>query len=193
MERRYSKGHQGYIKHRKMFYVGLTCGLILLVAFFYFLSKVVPSQHRPIMYVMAILSVLPMANIFSTMVVMMPCKSVPLDLYERFMKAKGTGLGSAELHITGTKLPTIPLMFAYVHPNGIIGYWEEQKIDKKKAEQYIEATLRAGGADTTVTIFTDFEKFLKRVEELQSKHPVSEETADEKLMMTHRNLRAISL
>ncbi|MBO4390844.1 MAG: hypothetical protein J5825_08300 [Lachnospiraceae bacterium] len=193
MERRYSKGHQGYVQHRKMYYIGLTAVLILLVVVFVVLSKVVPQPHKPIMIVMAILSVLPMANIFSTMVVMMPCKSVPEDQYERFANAAGTGLISAELHITGTKLPTIPLMYAYVHPNGIIGYWEDTKIDKKKAEEYIEATLRAGGVDTKMTIFTDFEKFLNRVSELQEKHPVSEETADEKLMMTHRNLRAISL
>ena len=193
MEKQYSKGHPGYIKHRKISYILLTAGLILLVVLFLILSKIVPDKHQPIMIVMAMLSCLPMANIFVTMVVMMPCKSVSFEQYERFRQAAGTGLISAELHITGTKLPTIPLHFAYVHPNGIVGYWENTKIDKKEAEKYIESTLRAGGVDTSIMIYTDFEKFLKRVSELQEKHPVSEENADEKLMMTHRNLRAISL
>lgn len=189
-----NKGTYGYIRKKKMVNLLATLGFVVIVALLVVAAKAwVPEAYHNITLVMAMLSVLPGAYFLVQLIVMMPYRDVDAAEYEHMKEVADTGLFYTGLNITANQLPTIPLRYAYVHPDGVVAYTDSSKIDLKKSQEYIEAMLRANGIDTVVKIFTSKDSFERRMKDLQTKAPVDSGKAGNKLLKTASTICAISL
>ena len=61
----------------------------------------------------------------------------------------------------------IPLDVVMVHPNVVAAFCPFQKIDKKKAEKYLNETFQAHRLDANVKIISEEKQFVKRLRDLK--------------------------
>ncbi len=143
---------------------------------------------KNILTVMAIVSVLPMANIASPFLVSLRYKTLPLELYKKVSEQKN-GQILYDLILTSSE-QVISADVVVVHPVGAFVYCSNQKLDVKKAESYLNSVMKANKLDPDVKIFLSEDKFLKRLKSLK---PLSEYEDDGSLEYTVSLFKSLSM
>ncbi len=185
-----TKGHYGYIRRRKKnlsIKVGiLAAGIIGLLM----LGYVTLGTKNNWLTIVAILTVLPTANLAVVLAALLPYKGRPMEEYQQVTALTGDGVLDTELVITSKTDKAMELNYAYFHEEGIYCYTINKKMDVKKTEGYLKTMLKNNGVSGEVKIFTDWRGFLKRLKTLP---PSSRKTCDEILLKQEGVFRAISL
>lgn len=165
------KGQYGYrdqYKRSRLLLTGLFAAAIIaqLIA-----RQIAPEQAaKNILTVMAILTVLPMANLASPLLASWKYRTGNHDFYER---AKGYEAKCTMLYdlIVTTKEQILPLDAVAVHPNGVFAYCSNAKADLAKAEKAINALFQSNKLDPNVKLIKDPYAFFRRLDNLK---PASE-------------------
>lgn len=144
---------------------------------------------RNILTVMAILTVLPMANMASPMLAGWKYKDSPKELYERIQKHESDFCILYDLIIT-SKESIMPMAAVIVHPTGIYGYCTAQKIDVKKAERFLNDMLESHRLDGNAKVIKDEKTWFTRLENLK---PASEYEDDGSVQTAAGLLKSISM
>lgn len=188
--KRNTKGHHGYIRARKRnlsIMVGiLTAGIIGLVLLGYFTL----GTKNNWLTIVAILSVLPTANLAVVLFALLPYKGRPKEEYEQVEAIVGEGVLDTELVITSKTDKNMEINYAYFHESGIFCYTINKNMNVKRTEEYLKTMLKNNEVAFDVKVFTDWKAFLRR---LRSLEPSSRKTCDEKLLQMEGVFRAISL
>ncbi len=184
------KGDYGYRNHNRSVRLFITllliAGILAQLAWRFFADN---QALKNILTVMAILTVLPMANMASPLLASWKYRTGTEAFYSQVKPYESSVLILYDLIVT-TKDQIIPLDAVAVHPGGVYGYCPAAKVNGKKAEKDIGAILSANRAPGSVKIIQDERSFLRRLESLK---PASEYEDDGSVDYIAQILKSISM
>lgn len=161
-----AKGEHGYrnshIKIQAVKVAGCLAFILVQLAARNFTDN---QAAKNILTVMAIVSVLPMANLASPFLVSLRYRTTSRDFYEK-VSANQQGQLLYDLILTSPE-QVIPADAVMVHPVGVFVYCSNPKLDAKKAETYLNTTFKARKLDPNVKLFVSEDKFLRRLKSLK--------------------------
>ncbi len=161
------KGQYGYRDSNRRMRLGIT--LVLLAAI---IAQVVwrelaqEQAMKNILTVMAILTVLPMANMASPLLASWKYRTSSAEFYRRVQPYEAVGTVLYDLVLT-TEKEVLPMDAVMVHPNGIYAYCIREKTDTARAETALKKLLAAGRLELPVKIFLDEHSFFGRLDTLK--------------------------
>lgn len=161
-------------------------GIVILLVLGYVSTK----TRKNLLTVVAILSVLPMANQLVVLIAVWNYKSRPQEEYKQVASIIGNGLLDTELIITSKTDKAMEINYAYVHEKGIFCYSANKKLDTKRAEEYIKSYLEANDLHADIFFIREWKQYLKRLSGLE---PVDRATCGEDLLRKEGVLRAIAI
>lgn len=171
------KGKRGYLRGRKtklaMIMLGLLLIIIGLVALGMWLNK---GDRKNIYTVMAVLTVLPLANLLTTFIAVFPYKAPEEKEFSDLAGPGGCEHILTELAVTNAKLKTIYFPYVVVNEDQLFAYTKAVPAEGKKQEYIdaIEGYMAAGGCQATVHIYTEMTAFQRIAKQNQGQEPLTE-------------------
>ena len=169
---RYRTAH----KKRQLFFVVLF--ILAIVAQLILRNFITAQIYKNLVTISAILTVLPMANLASPLVVAARIPEVP----EKFPILY-------DLIITSNDL-IMPVDAAVVHPTGVYLYCPNKNVDRRKAEKFLNEMLVGWKLDGNAKVMNEEKKFLRRLSELKN---VTEEEDDGSAPHVLKLLKSLSM
>lgn len=167
MRGRREKGQYGYRDyHRKVQLAKVLLGAAMILLQAGARSFTDNEAAKNILTVMAILSVLPTANIASPLLASWRYKTPDRDFYDRVRPFEDRGLILYDLILT-SKEQILAVDAAMIHPRGVFLFLNQEKTDAKKAEKYLNDTFKAHRLDPNVKVIQEEKGFLKRISGLK--------------------------
>lgn len=190
MKLRLEKGTYGYrtaYKKRQLFFVVLF--ILAIVAQLILRNFVTEQIYKNLVTISAILTVLPMANLASPLVVASRIPEVPEELHKACLLYEDKFPILYDLVITSNDL-IMPVDAAVVHPTGVYLYCTNPKVDRKKAEKFLNEMLVGWKLDGNAKVMNEEKKFLRRLSELKT---VTEEEDDGSAPYVLKLLKSLSM
>ena len=169
---RYRTAH----KKRQLFFVVLF--ILAIIAQLILRNFITAQIYKNLVTISAILTVLPMANLASPLVVAARIPEVP----EKFPILY-------DLIITSNDL-IMPVDAAVVHPTGVYLYCPNKNVDRRKAEKFLNEMLVGWKLDGNAKVMNEEKKFLRRLSELKT---VTEEEDDGSAPHVLKLLKSLSM
>ena len=165
------KGQYGYRDQHKKSRALLT-GLFVAAIIAQLIARQLTSEQaaKNILTVMAILTVLPMANLASPLLASWKYRTAERSFYEKARSYEEKCTMLYDLIVT-TKEQILPLDAVAVHPNGVFAFCSNEKTDLSKAEKAVNALFKANKLDPNVKLIRDPHVFFRRLDRLK---PASE-------------------
>ena len=168
-----SFGHRAFYKKKQGFFVGIF--LAAIIAQLIARSMTDWEAMKNVLTVSAILTVLPMANLASPLLVMLRIPSMSRELYEKCRQSGQEERLLYELVITSKDL-ILPVDAVLIHPSGTICYCPKKDISTKKAEEYLNGMLGKWKLNKNARVITEERTFLKRLGAMPHACGLSEDT-----------------
>lgn len=161
------KGQYGYRDKNRQVRLVITAVLVLAILVQLFARHLTDTQAaKNILTVMAILTVLPMANMASPLLASWKYRTPTRAFYEKIRPYEKKCTIVYDLVVT-TKEQIMPIDAAAVHPNGIYAYCTAKKLDTAKAEKALNELFAANKLDPRVKLICDESSFLRRLDSLK--------------------------
>ncbi len=125
---------------------------------------------RNILTVMAILTVLPMANTASPMLASWKYKTASPEFYQAVHPYEEKFTILYDLVLTSKDF-VMPMDAIAIHPNAVIAYCTNPKVDTPLAEKFLNEMLRGQKLEANAKVIKDERTFLRRLDTLK---PASE-------------------
>ncbi len=184
------KGDYGYRNRRKMIQLAeVLFGAAAIIAQLLARNFTDSQAARNVLTVMAILSVLPTANVASPFLAAIRYKTPPEEFHKKVQPYESKGLVLYDLVVT-TREQILPFDAVMVHPMGVIACCPAEKIDTKKAEKTLNESFRRQKLDPNVKIMKDEKAFFNRLAGLK---PMSEYEDDGSVEYAARTLKSMSM
>ncbi len=157
------KGEYGYRNYKRMVRLGqVLFGTAAILAQLWARNLSDEQAVKNVLTLMAILSVLPTANVASPLLASWRYKTGPLDFYKRAAAYKEKGNLLFDMILT-TKEQILPFDAVMVHPLGVFAYCPAEKIDLKKAEKTLNEMFKSSRLDPNVKILKEEKQFFNRL------------------------------
>lgn len=167
MKHKKEKGQYGYRDyHKRIQLLKVMFGAAMILIQLLARNFTENEAAKNVLTLMAILSVLPTANVASPLLASWRYKTCSRDLMETTSKLGGTGILLYDLIVTSREM-ILPLDVVMVHPKAVVAFCTSSKIDVKKAETYLNQMFIAQRLDGNVKVIKDEKMFLKRIRELK--------------------------
>lgn len=153
-------GYRSYYKKRQLIFIVLGTLAILIQLFARELTT--NQSAKNILTVMAILSVLPTANLLSPLLATWKYKTPPVDFYERTKKYDRQAVLLYDLIIT-SKEQILPFDIIAVQQKSIYAYCSRKKADQKKAKQLIQEMFQKHGIRLGFKLYLDEAEWTRQV------------------------------
>lgn len=187
---RKNKGEYGYRGSRRKNRLFITLLLAAGVAAQLIARSFTDNQAADnILTVMAILTVLPMANMASPLIASWKYPSPPESFHQKLMAYEPKFTILYDLILT-SKEAVMPMDAIVVHPKGVIAYCTGQKVDAAKAEKFLNQMLSANRLDPHAKVIKDEAAFFRRIALLA---PASEYEDDGSLPYVTALLKNLSM
>ncbi len=144
---------------------------------------------KNILTVMAILSVLPTANVASPLLAAWKYKTPSKEFFARVSVYEKKCPILYDLILT-SKEAVMPVDAAAVHPTGVYLYCTSRKVDGKKAERFFNDIFTAHRLDPHVHMIQDEKAFFQRLNSLK---PMEEYEDDGSVDYTQELLKQLSM
>lgn len=168
---KYTKGQYGYRNYRKKVEIGkvLIC-LAFIMAQLAVRAFVEEAAWKNILTVMAILSVLPMANVASPLLASFPYRTPDQAFYRKASGYEGRCRLLYDLILTSRE-HVMPMEAVAVHQTGVFALCTARKLDLKKSEGFLKDTFTGNKLDLKVKILLDENAFFHRLDTLKQTTP----------------------
>lgn len=167
MKNRKEKGQFGYRNyHKKIQLMKVAFGAAMIILQLAARNLTDNEAAKNVLTIMAILSVLPTANVASPLVAAWKYHTPSDEFFKKVSCQESTGVILYDLIIT-SKEAIMPMDAVMVHPQGVFAYCTSAKIDAKKAEKYLNSMFTSHRLDPNVKVFKEEKAFLKRLESLK--------------------------
>lgn len=187
---RKQKGEYGYRNYRKAVQLaevlfGAAAIIIQLLA-----RNFTDNQAaKNVLTLMAILSVLPTANVASPLLAAFRYRTPGEEFHRRAAAYESRGILLYDLVVT-TKEQILPFDAVMVHPTGVYAFCPAEKTDIKKAEKTLNASFKSQKLDPNLKIIADEKQFFNRLDTLK---PASEYEDDGSTQYAAGVLRSMSM
>lgn len=190
MKNKKKKGEYGYRNYHRR----VQLGMILFGAAMIFVQlgarNFTDNQAaKNVLTVMAILSVLPTANVASPLLASWKYRTPSKEFREKHRELDENMAILYDLILT-SKEQIIPADAAAIHPKGVFIYCPSAKTDEKKAEKYLNDMFRSHKLDPHVKIIKDENSYFRRLKGLK---PASEYEDDGSVSYTVNLLKNLSM
>ncbi len=185
---RKEKGQYGY--RDSMWRMRLTITLVLAAAILaQLLARVLTDNQaaKNILTVMAILTVLPMANMASPLLASWRYRTPPEEFRQKLQPYEKSCVILYDLILT-TKEYVLPMDAIAVHPNGIYAYCTAARLDAQKAEKSLNALFTVGQPGMRIRLFREENGFLRRLESLKPQKAAEEDRTVESAVSLLKSL-----
>lgn len=167
MSKKREKGQYGYRDyHRKVQLAKVIFGAAMILIQAGARGFTDNQAAKNILTVMAVLSVLPTANVASPLLASWKYRTLKREFYERVRPFETKGTILYDLILT-SKEQIMAMDVIMVHPTGVFALCRDKKTDEKKAEKYLNNTWKAHGLDPDVKVMKDEKAFFKKLENLR--------------------------
>lgn len=188
--KKYSKGQYGYRDYHKKVEIGKVCfGAAMILAQLAARSFVDSTAWKNVLTVMAILSVLPTANVASPLLASWRYKTPSGEFYKKAAPYEERAALLYDLIIT-SRDAIMPVDAAAVHPTGVFLYCTAGKLDTAKAERFLKEMFTGHKLDPNVKIILDEKAFFRRLDSLK---PAAEYEDDGSMAYTLQLLKNLSM
>lgn len=161
------KGQYGYRNFRRRAETAkVLFGAAMILAQLFARNFTDNQAAKNILTVMAILSVLPAANVAAPLLASWKYRTPSREFYERMTALEEKGCMLYDLIITSRE-QIIPADAVMVHPMGIFVCCVEKKVDARKGEAFLNDTLKSHKLSKSARIIKDEKTFLKKMESLK--------------------------
>lgn len=182
---RKEKGDYGYrdsSRRMRMMITAILVAAILVQVGARFLAR--EQAAKNILTVMAILTVLPMANMASPLLASWRYRTPPEEFHKKMTAYEKKCVILYDLILT-TKEFVLPMDSIAVHSSGVYAYCTAKKVDPVRAEQSLNALLAANRLEPHVKVFKDEKSLFRRLDSLK------EEQDPEKDGVTEYEIRVL--
>lgn len=161
------KGQFGYRNYQRR---SRLCKVAVLVLFI--LAQLVARNFtdvqaiKNILTVMAVLTVLPAANLASPYVAAFPYRTPSQDFYEAVHPYEEKFKILYDLVIT-TRESVLPMDAIIVHPTGVYAYCVNKKVNAQNAEKSLNETFKEQRLDPNIKVIKEEQLFMKRLKSLK--------------------------
>lgn len=184
------KGEYGYrnsFKKRQLFKIVILAAFILAqLGARYFTDN---QSVKNILTVMAVVTVLPAANLASPLVAIYKYKTSSQEFYDKCKPYEERFPILYDLVIT-TKEDVMPMDAVAVHPTGVYAYCINQKVHTQSAEKDLNEIFVSQRLDPNVKITKELSAFEKRIKSLK---PASEYEDDGSMEYAAGLLKSLSM
>lgn len=161
------KGEHGYrdsFKKIQLLKIGILVAFILAQLGARYLTD--NQSVKNILTVMAVVTVLPAANLASPFVAVFKYKTSSQEFHEKYKPFEENFTILYDLVIT-TKEDVMPMDAVAVHPTGVYAYCINQKVNAQSAEKDLNETFVSQRLDPNVKVTKDLSTFEKRIKSLK--------------------------
>ncbi len=164
---RKKKGEYGYRNYRKAVQLGqVLFGAAAIVIQLLARNLTDNQAAKNVLTLMAILSVLPTANVAAPLLAALRYRTPSEDFHKKAAGYESKGVLLYDLVVT-TKEQILPFDAVMIHPMGVIAYCPAEKTDIKKAEKTLNASFVSQKLDPNIRIITDERQFFNRLKGLK--------------------------
>ena len=164
---RKQKGEYGYRNYRKAVQFGeVLFGAAAIIIQLLARNFTDSQAARNVLTLMAILSVLPTANVASPFLASLRYRTPGEDFHRKAAEYEPKGILLYDLVVT-TKEQILPFDAVMVHPMGVFAYCIAEKTDVKKAEKTLNDSFKSQKLDPNIRIITDERQFFNRLKGLK--------------------------
>lgn len=167
MKGKREKGQYGYRDfHRKVQMAKVIFGGAMILVQLFARNFTDNEAAKNILTVMAVLSVLPTANVASPLLASWRYRTPSREFYERMKKLEEKGAVLYDLIVT-SKEQIMPLDAVLVHPQGVFALCTWEKADAGKTEKFLNEIFKSRRLDENVKVMRDEKAFLKKAGSLK--------------------------
>lgn len=167
MKGRREKGQYGYRNyHKRKQSIKVLFGAVMILIQLGARNFTDNEAVKNVLTLMAILSVLPTANVASPLLASWKYKTPSYEFYEKVKAWGKNGVIVYDLIII-SKEQIMPMDALMVHPTGIFAYCSQARVDIKKAETYLKNTFKSQGIPSSVKVIKEEKEFLKQISSLK--------------------------
>lgn len=166
MKNKVTKGAYGYLSYKKKTTTILSVGMYALSLAIYILGYVTTKSNANLLTVVAVLGCLPASKSAVSMIMYLKAKGATAEDKTVIESIIGSLNGYYDLYFTGYQ-KNFPTNHLVVTQNSIIAYSSNDKITEKEFNGHIKDILNKERIqDITVKLFTDRDKYINRLKEL---------------------------
>lgn len=166
MKNKIKKGTFGYLAHKKKSSSIITIGMFAVSIALYIMGYVTTKTNANILTIVAILGCLPASKSAVSMIMYLKAKGASAEDKTVIESIIGSLNGYYDLYFTGYQ-KNFPTNHLVVTQNSIIAYSSDKKITEKDFNGHMKDILNKERIqDITVKLFTDRDKYLNRLKEL---------------------------
>ena len=184
------KGKYGYLRRKKILLLIISVILAIGVAGMYLIGYFTSGRSVNLMTLFALLTAIPFAICFTNFLSLLPFKRGTEEEYRKVKALVDPGVMDSELVIANKDGRSYFLRYAVITAEGIFAYTPDGKMKTDLAVPYIRNFLRLNDSDAELTIYTDPDRFLQKLESMEM---LDRETCDEKYLKQEGTLLAISM
>ena len=168
MIHRRKKGEYGYRTYRRNVQLGeVAFGAAMILVQLAAREFTSTQAVKNVLTVMAILSVLPTANVAAPMLAAWRWKTPPETFHRRVIPYESRFPVLYDLILTSTEA-VMPVDAAVVHPTGVYLYCTSDKVDARKAEKFFRDMFKAHRLDPHVHMIQSEKAFFQRLDSLKT-------------------------
>ena len=188
MKHKYTKGEYLYLQNKKKTEILKTVVFFGISAALYVSGYITTGSNKNYLTIVAILGCLPASKSAVSMIMNLKIKGCSEKVYHAISKKVGKGEGAFNLYFTSYD-KNYDMSHVYAKGMTVIGFTENSKIAENDFEEHIKMILNKDAIKgVNVKLYKDLDKYLNRVEQMQS---LENEKSREKDIM--KNLYAVSL
>ncbi len=166
MKNKVQKGMFGYLSYKKKMSAVMTIGMFALSLAIFVMGYVTTKTNANLLTVVAVLGCLPASKSTVSMIMFLKAKGCSEEDKNEIESVIGSLDGYYDLYFTGYS-KNFPTDHLVVTKNSIIAYSTDKKITEKEFNEHMKDILNKERIhDITVKLFTDRDKYVKRLKEL---------------------------
>lgn len=166
--KRYRKGQYGYRNyHRNKELIKVFIGASFIVFQLLIREFTKSDAAKNVLTVMAVLSVLPVANAAAPLLAAFKYRTPSRDFYNQITAFKNRGEILYDLILT-SKEQVIPFDAVVIHETGVYAYCAYKKMDTAKAERFMNQMFLRHKLDREIKILLDETTYINRLRSLKA-------------------------
>lgn len=165
---KFTKGNELYLAREKKIEILKTIMCFGLSLALFIIGYITTKTKGNLLTVVAVLGCLPASKCAVSMIIHLKIKDCSEQLKEQLLLHTGNLNGYFNLYFTSYNI-NYPTSHLVITSNSILAYSESNKIIPNEFENHIQNLLKKDGiSDISVKLFTDFPKYLLRLDELNN-------------------------
>lgn len=186
--KKHPKGTYEYANYRKRIDIIVMVVMFLLALGLYVIGRVATGTNRNLLTIVAVLGLLPASKMVVDVTMCLRVHPCSEDLKKRIDASVGALDGYYNLYFTSYN-KNYPVAHMVIYGNSLIGVCTNAAFDEKAYKEHMSDLIRKEGIkDTLIKIFTDEDKYIARLKELNGS--VDNENATDKNDSRSRNTAA---